>query len=194
MFIVLDCGHSKKTAGKRSPDGRFLEYEHNRKLGRAIGKRLTELGISWCFTYDTEREDDLSLTERAGVANRMSKMYGNKNVILISLHHNAAGNGKDFVKASGFEVYTTKGDTVSDKYADIVMEEAEKVLKPLGRKMRGHREYNFTVIYKTVCPAILIEYGFYTDKEEMEWMLTDEALNAFVELTVNSIQRFMEKG
>ena len=74
------------------------------------------------------------------------------------------------------------------------MEEAEKVLKPLGRKMRGHREYNFTVIYKTDCPAILIEYGFYTDKEEMEWMLSDEALEAFVELTVNSIQRFMEKG
>lgn len=194
MFIVLDCGHSKLTKGKRSPDGRFLEYEYNRRLGKAIGQRLTDMGISWCFTYDTEDEIDLSLTERANVANRFSKMYGSKNVLLISIHHNAAGDGKDFVKANGWEIYTTKGDTVSDKYADIFCEEAEKVLKPLGRKVRGHKEHNFTVIYKTVCPSVLIEYGFFTDREEMEWMLTDEALNAFVELTVNSIQRFMKKG
>ena len=191
MFIIIDCGHARKTAGKRSPDGRFLEYEYNRRLGKEIGKRLTELGINWCFTYDTEDEEDLSLTERAGVANRFSKLYGSKNVLLISIHHNAAGDGKDFVKASGFEVYTTKGDTVSDKYADVICEEAEKVLKPLGRKVRGHKEHNFTVIYKTVCPSVLIEYGFFTDKEEMEWLMTEEGLNACTELTINAISRFI---
>ena len=52
MFIVLDCGHSKKTAGKFSPDRTFFEYEWNRILGRRIGEKLTQMGISWCFTYD----------------------------------------------------------------------------------------------------------------------------------------------
>lgn len=191
LFLVLDCGHAATTAGKRSPDGRFLEYEYNRRLGKEIGKRLTELGINWCFTYDTEETKDLSLTERANVANRFSKLYGASNVLFISIHHNAAGDGKDFVKASGFEVYTTKGDTVSDKYADVICEEAEKVLKPLGRKVRGHKEHNFTVIYKTVCPSVLIEYGFFTDKEEMEWLMTEEGLNACTELTINAISRFI---
>ena len=191
LFIVLDAGHAATTAGKRSPDGRFLEYEYNRRLGREIGKRLTELGINWCFTYDTEDTKDLSLTERANVANRFSKLYGASNVLFISIHHNAAGDGKNFVKASGFEVYTTKGDTVSDKYADVICEEAEKILKPLGRKVRGHKEHNFTVIYKTVCPSVLIEYGFYTDKEEIEWLMTEEGLNACTELTINAISRFI---
>lgn len=191
MFIVLDCGHSKKTAGKKSPDGRFLEYEYNRRLGKEIGQRLTELGISWCFTYATDEEEDLALTKRADVANRFSKLYGASNVLFISIHHNAAGDGKDFVKASGWEIYTTKGDTVSDKYADIFCEEAQKVLKPLGRKVRGHKEHNFTVIYKTVCPSVLIEYGFFTDKEEMEWLMTEEGLKACVELTINAIKRMV---
>lgn len=191
MFIVLDCGHSRKTAGKRSPNGQFMEYEYNRILGRKIGQRLTDMGISWCFTYDTEREDDLSLTERANVANRMSKMYGSKNVILISIHHNACGNGKEFNNAKGFEVYSTKGDTISDKYADIIVEEADKVLTPLGRKVRGHKEYNFTVIHKTVCPSVLIEYGFFTNVEEMNWLMSEEGLNANTELTINAIKRFI---
>lgn len=189
MFIVLDCGHSKKTAGKRSPDGRFLEYEYNRRLGKEIGKQLTQLGINWCFTYDTDDEEDLSLTERANVANRMSKIYGAKNVLLISIHHNAAGNGKEFNNAKGWEIYTTKGDTISDKYADVFLESAKNVLPQYGRKIRGHKEYNFTVIYKTVCPSVLIEYGFFTNKEEMEWLMSEEGLNAHTELTVDAIKQ-----
>ena len=187
MHIILDCGHSKKTSGKKSPDGRFLEYEYNRRLGKAIGQRLTELGISWCFTYPTDEEEDLALTKRADVANRFSKLYGASNVLFISIHHNAAGDGKDFVKASGWEIYTTKGDTVSDKYADIFVEEAQKA----GLKVRGHKEHNFTVIYKTVCPSVLIEYGFFTDKQEMEWLMTEEGLKACVELTINAIKRMV---
>lgn len=197
MFIVLDCGHSKKTAGKFSPDRQFFEYEYNRRLGRAIGERLTSMGISWCFTYDTEREDDLSLTERANVANRMSKIYGSKNVILLSIHHNALGKGDKWYSANGFSVWTTVGDTISDHYGQIIWEEAKKVLEPMGRTVMKERsdgdgdyEKNFTVIYKTVCPSVLIEYGFYTNEEEMKWLMSEEGLQACVELTINAIKRF----
>ena len=199
MFIVLDCGHSKKTGGKRSPDRTFFEYEWNRILGKRIGERLTQLGISWCFTYDLEIEDDLSLTERANVANRMSKIYGSKNVILISIHHNALGKGREneWYSANGFSVWTTKGDTISDKYGQIIWEEAKKVLEPKGRTVMKERsdgdgdyEKNFTVIYKTVCPSVLIEYGFYTNKEDLKWCMSEEGLDAHTELTINAIKRF----
>lgn len=198
MFIVIDCGHSKKTAGKRSPDRMFFEYEWNRILGRKIGEKLTELGISWCFTYDTEREDDLSLTERAAVANRMSKIYGSKNVILISIHHNALGMGDKWYSANGFSVWTTKNDTVSDYYGEIIWEEAKKVLEPLGRVVMkemsdgdGDYEKNFTVIYKTVCPSVLIEYGFYSNQDDMKWCMSEKGLEAHAELTINAIKRFV---
>lgn len=201
MFIVLDCGHSKKTAGKRSPDKKFYEWEYNRRLGRAIGERLTQMGISWCFTYDTEEEEDLSLTERANVGNRMSKLYGSKNVLFISIHHNALGRGgeNEWYDAKGWSVWTTKGNTVSDKYAQIFYESACEVLKPIGRKVMkemsdgdGDYEKNFTVIYKTVCPSMLIEYGFYTNEEEMNWLMSDEGLDACVELTIRAIEKIIK--
>lgn len=189
MFIVLDCGHSKRTVGKKSPDSRFLEYEYNRIVGQRIGQRLTGMGISWCFTYDTSMEEDLGLSKRADVANRFSKLYGAKNVILISLHHNACGNGAVWVKANGWEIYTTKGDTVSDKYADIFVEAAKEVLEPKGIKIRSHMEYNFTVIQKTVCPSVLVEFGFYTDKKEVEWLMSEEGINANVESVIRAIEK-----
>lgn len=200
MYIVIDCGHSKKTAGKRSPDGKFLEYKQNRILGKMIGDRLTSMGIDWCFTYNTDDENDLGLGKRAAVANEKCKIYGAKNVLLLSIHHNAIGDGKSFNNTKGFSVWTTKGKTTSDKYGELFVQAAEEVLVPMGRKVikdrsdgDGDYEQNFTVIFKTLCPSVLIEYGFYTNEEEMEWMMSEEGLNAFVELTIRAIEE-INKG
>lgn len=57
----------------------------------------------------------------------------------------------------------------------------------------GDYEQNFTIIYKTLCPSVLVEYGFYTNEEEMEWMMSEEGLNAFVELTIRAIDE-INKG
>lgn len=190
MYIVIDCGHSKQTAGKHSPDKRFMEYEYNRILGKMIGERLTKLGIEWCFTYPIDAEYDLSLSKRASVANQKSKIYGSKNVLLLSIHHNAASMG-EWVNAEGFSVWTTNGKTISDKYANIILDVAKETLIPLGIKVRGHYEKNFTVIYKTTCPSVLVEYGFYTDKDEVEWLMSDEGLNTNADLTVKAIEQMI---
>lgn len=197
MFIVIDCGHSKKTAGKYSPkleDGtRFYEYKYNRILGQMIGNKLTEMGIEWCFSYDIEDENDLGLSKRAQVANDKSKIYGAKNVLLLSIHHNALGDGTKFIDAKGFIAFTTKGVTNSDKWAAAFTEAAKEVLKPLGRKVRKPQEANFTVIYKTVCPSVLLEYGFYSDEEEVYWLMSEEGLQANCELTIKAIQKMIEE-
>lgn len=195
MYIVLDCGHSKKTPGKRSPkldDGsRFLEFEYNRILGKMIGDKLTEMGIEWCFTYDIDNEEDMSLTSRANVANEKAKIYGYRNVLLISIHHNALGCGDEWYDANGWEVWTTNGETISDRYATAAIRAAKEILEPKGIRVRGEYEKNFTVIYKTVCPSILIEYGFYTNKKEVKWLMSEEGLQANCDATVRMIEKMV---
>lgn len=195
MFVVLDPGHSKQTPGKRSPkleDGtRFLEYEYNRKLGKLIGDRLTEMGVEWCFTCDIDDENDMSLTSRANVANAKAKIYGYRNVLLISIHHNALGNGEEWYDADGWSVWTTNGETISDRYAKAATRAAKEVLEPLGIRVRGEYEQNFTVIFKTVCPSILIEYGFYTNKKEVKWLMSEEGLQANCDATIRMIEKMI---
>lgn len=196
MYYVLDCGHSLTTQGKRSPDHQFFEYEYNRIIGKIVSERLNELGIEYCFTYPIDEPYDLSLTSRANVANQKAKEKGTGNVLLISIHSNAAGNGKQWMNAKGWSVWTTKGKTRSDKFAEIFWEEARKVCAKYGRTTRQDKsdgdndwESNFTVIFNTICPSILIEEFFYDNEEEMNWLLSDEGKNACTEIIINAIKR-----
>lgn len=196
MYYVLDCGHSLTTQGKRSPDHQFFEYEYNRIIGRRVAERLNDLGIEYCFTYPIDEPYDLSLTSRANVANKVAKEKGAGNVLFISIHSNAAGNGKDWKNAKGWSVWTTKGETRSDKFATLFFEEAAKECAKVGRTLRKDMsdgdpdwEAQFTVIYKTICPSILIEEFFYDNEEEMNWLLSEEGKTTCTNIIVNAIKR-----
>lgn len=135
------------------------------------------------------------MSKRAEQANAYARGVGARNCLFISLHSNAAGNG-NWMNAQGWECYTTVGQNNSDKYAEIFYEEAEKIAKQYGRRVRKDmsdgdkdKESNFTVIYKTICPSILIESWFYDNKEEMEWMLSEEGKKATTDIIVNAIKR-----
>lgn len=55
MKILIDNGHGQSTPGKRSPDGRFLEFKFNREIAQLIVADLRDRG------YDAEllvEEDD----------------------------------------------------------------------------------------------------------------------------------------
>ena len=88
MKILIDNGHGKTTPGKRSPDGRFLEYIFNRTIARQIVADLADRG------YDAEllvpEDDDIPLVERCSRANAIVSREGTDNVILVSIHTNAS--------------------------------------------------------------------------------------------------------
>lgn len=198
MVYVFDAGHSMTTAGKRSPNGKFREYEFNRDIVRRVSKKLDELGIRYYYTYPLEEEYDLSLKTRANEANKIAKRFGAGNTLMISVHSNAAGNGKNWMNAQGYCVFTTKGQNNSDKFATLFWEEAEKIWHgKYGRNMRkdtysdGDVDYeqNFTVIYKTICPSILLEQGFYDNLDEMEFLMSEVGRECCTEIIVNAIKR-----
>ena len=117
MKILIDNGHGIQTKGKRSPDGKLLEYAYTRELARQIVTTLKARG------YDSEllvpEDDDIPLSERVRRANAHCQAPGKSNVILISLHINAAG----------WSCYTCKGQTESDRLTDCLYKVAEQILK-----------------------------------------------------------------
>lgn len=202
IVVLLDNGHAASTPGKRSPkeEGteQFFEYEFNRDVVRRIAEKLKEIGIKYEILVP-EVENDISLSSRAARANKFCSEYGTNNCIFISVHANAAGNGSSWMNAKGWCCYTSKGETVSDPYAELFMREAEKVLVPLGRTIRKYSqkkyswEDNFTVLVKTHCPAILTENLFYDNKDEVEFLKSDEGRDAIAQIHVNTILK-IENG
>lgn len=62
MKILLDPGHGSNTHGKRSPDGRFLEYRFNRDIALDVQKQLTL--SSYDATILVPEDYDVSLRAR----------------------------------------------------------------------------------------------------------------------------------
>lgn len=196
--ILLDNGHSSQTPGKRSPDESFREYEFNRDIVKRIALELDKLKIQY-HIITPEVDYDVPLSTRASRVNDFCRKYGKENCLLISVHANAAGNGSSWMNARGWSIYTTIGLTDSDKYAEIIYQEAEKIIPGLGSKMRpylnkeGYRDWesNFTILANTICPAVLTENLFYDNKEDLKILQSEEGRSAIAQLHINAIKRII---
>lgn len=196
MKILIDNGHGQSTPGKRSPDGRFLEFQFNRTIAKQIVDDLRDRG------YDAEllvpEDDDVPLKDRCKRVNDIVAREGKQNVILISIHANAFGNGKEWTSPSGWSVYTSKGQTKADDLAEQLAKAAIKNLpqmKMRAEKSDGDLDYeeNFYILKHTSCPAVLTENGFYTNKEDLAILESREGRRAITDLHVEGIVEHLTK-
>ena len=193
MKILIDNGHGIQTKGKRSPDGKLLEYAYTRELARQIVKILKSRG------YDSEllvpEDDDIPLSERVRRTNAHCQALDKSNVILISLHINAAGDGTKWMNATGWSCYTCKGQTESDRLADCLYKAAEQILKnqvirtDYARDGDPDWEENFYILLHTLCPAVLIENFFMDNKQDLAYLLSQEGRREIIETIIDGIER-----
>lgn len=209
MKILIDNGHGSNTAGKRSPDGRLLEYKYAREIADDVVAILKSYG------YDTEKlvpeERDISLSERVRRVNTVCNKIGAGNVLLISIHCNAAGNGP-WLNARGWCAFTTVGKTKSDDLAECLYDAAEQNLKEysgtftkeeLAAKQKPIRtdmtdkdrdlEKDFYIIKKSKCPAVLTENMFQDNRKDVDWLLSDVGYHVITRIHVEGIIRYIQK-
>ena len=211
MLILIDNGHGHNTPGKRSPDGKFLEYAYTREIATRIVADLTDRGYNAQLLVP--EPEDIPLSERVRRINAACLSHqsspaphqssparpgispsGHPNVILISIHVNAAGNGSQWHNATGWSCYTCKGQTTSDRIAECFYEAAIKNFP--GRRIRTDYsdndpdwEENFYILRHTHCPAVLIENFFMDNKKDLAYLLSQEGRRAIVETIIDGIER-----
>ena len=194
MKVLIDPGHGIDTPGKRSPDGQFLEYLWNRQIADLLLEKLVAMGIDASLVV-TET-NDVTLRNRVNRVNTICNKVGASNVLLVSIHANAAGNGSSWMNAKGWSCYTSKGKTKSDQVAECLYEafEAEfpdrKIRKDLSDGDKDWEE-NFYVLEKSRCPAVLLENFFYDNKEECAWMLQEESKRRIASAAAKGIAKYV---
>ena len=196
MKILIDNGHGILTKGKRSPDGKLLEYAYTRELARQIVTTLKARG------YDAEllvpEEDDIPLSERVRRTNAHCQAFGKTNVILISIHVNAAGDGSKWMNATGWSCYTCKGQTESDRLADCLYKAVEQILKnqvirtDYARDGDPEWEENFYILRHTQCPAVLTENFFMDSLYDRDFLLNEAGKQAIVDTHIEGIIKYIE--
>ena len=196
MKVLIDPGHGIDTPGKRSPDGLFLEYLWNRQVADLILEGLVSAGVDASLVV-TET-NDVTLRNRVNRVNTICNKVGASNVLLVSVHANAAGNGSAWMNASGWSCYTSKGKTKSDQVAECLYDAFEEEFQ--DRKIRkdisdGDRDWeeNFYVLEKSKCPAVLLENFFYDNREECAWMLQEETKKRIASAAVKGIIKYIKE-
>ena len=190
--IIIDRGHATL-----SPDGKYVtpgkqfifpdklhvyEGKENQKYAECLAKKAEHLGFKIQYTVNPSDPSDPSLITRVLKAN--DSKY-RKTSLYISLHNNAGGG-------EGTEVFTSVGQTLSDKFAQGVISEIKKTLP--NRKIRADikdgdddKEEQFYVLRKTNMPAMLIEFGFFDNKNDYVYLSNPEIIDKMCEAVINGV-------
>ena len=178
--VVLDPGHGGVEKGAASSYGNEKEYT----LDVALKLRPLLQAKGFNVVMTRERDEVVSLHERARIAN------ATRDSIFVSIHFNATDTNPS---ASGFEIYslTPRGAPSTQDNAMLGhflnMQAGSPVDAPslvlstsvyhamLGHMPefdRGVKRARFAVLRLTNIPAILVEGGFVTEREESRLIAT----------------------
>ena len=161
MKVLIDNGHGVNTAGKRSPDGSLREYKYTREIAARVVAELKKQGC------DAEQlvpeEDDISIRERCRRVNEICSSEVARNVLLVSVHCNAAGDGSGWMNARGWSAHVSLNASTNSKiFARRLIAAAEGE----GLKVRKYAQQvpywpqNLAICRDTKCPSVLTENLF----------------------------------
>lgn len=190
ITIILDAAHGEETPGKRSPDGTFREYKWSREIIAKLKAILKSQGYEVFESNPSDKE--IGLKQRVANTNKI-----NRKKIFISIHSDAAGNGTKWMEARGYSVYTTPGQNNSDKVAEIILNNIQSNFPELRGRFDlsdgdKDKEANFYVLKGVTCPAILLEWCFQDNKEDVKILQSEEYNNKLIEVLVTSINEVNE--
>ncbi|HUU34181.1 MAG TPA: N-acetylmuramoyl-L-alanine amidase [Vicinamibacterales bacterium] len=191
-FWLLDPGHGEETPGKRSPlwdDGRQLrEFEFNRSIVRRLVVGLRRCGVS-CAPIVTGPED-VSLSGRVAMAHHLAS-HSALPAVFLSVHANAGGG-------TGWEVWTSRGQTKSDEIATVFARHAAAYMPDMVVRTDyddgdPDKEADFYVLRHTRMPAVLVEFAF-MDRLDPDCLalMSERGRDHFAAMTINAILEIEE--
>mgnify|MGYP002624274442 CR=1 FL=1 len=190
MIILLDNGHGVNTRGKQSPDGRLKEYAYTREIARRVETGLTEKGFN--VRRIVPEETDISLMERCRRVNAECARQGAQNVVLVSIHNNAAGNGQ-WLTARGFSPWIyTRASHRAQLLAKAFQERAESLGLKGNRAVPTCKYWtaNFYILKNTACPAVLTENLFQDNRQDVDFLLSEEGKQTIAKLHIDTLAEY----
>lgn len=195
MKVLIDNGHGENTPGKCSPDRTLREYQWTREVAQRIVSELKVRG----FDADllTPEIQDVSLRERVRRVNYWTSKLGSNNVLCVSVHINAAGCDGKWHEAQGWSVFISSNASIKSKsLCNLLWSEASKTRRKLRRPMPGQNFWvkSLAMTRDTKCPSVLTENFFQDNREDCDWLKSEEGKSTCVRLHVEAIHNYIEQN
>lgn len=192
ICILIDNGHGVDTPGKRSPDGRLLEYSYARDVTRDVVDQLRERGYDASLLVKEPR--DVSIMERVRRVNQYCYLLGGNNVLLVSVHCNAAGSDGKWHDAKGWQACVShnaslRSMALAENLADAAVCYGLKLRKPTPTQKWWSQ--NIGICRDTNCPAVLTENLFMDNRDDVDFLLSKKGLSIIVNVHVMGIMNYL---
>ncbi len=192
MIILIDNGHGRNTPGKCSPDRRLLEWKYTREIADDLVGALRARGIDArrIVTEDT----DVSLAERCRRVNAVCSEHGTANVLLVSIHCNAAGMGTQWLSARGWSAFVCPTASARSRRLAETLFDAARAQSLTTRQPAPAQKYwtmNLAICRGTRCPAVLTENLFQDNRDDVDFLLSPQGRAAIVALHADAITAYI---
>lgn len=186
-IVVVDPGHGGSDPGAIAADG-IRESDLNLQLARRF-QAHAEAAYGFRVALLRELDVFMPLAARAEAANLIEA------ACVLSFHCNAA----ESPVASGFEVFTSPGETPADALATYIFEELDLALPYAGRPDFDDgdpdKEARFYMLRHTRAPAALVEFGFVSNAGDLEMLSNEYDQDLMVEAVCVAVQDWLaERG
>ena len=166
MKIMIDCGHCLSGADTGAQGNGKKEEVLTREVGSLVKTYLLQQGHQCELTEVNSGYTSVNASLQA----RIDKEKAYKPDLFVSIHFNAG-------RGTGTETYVCSTSGQAYQYAKKVQ---AKIVELTGYRDRGVKTANFTVIAKTVAPAMLVECAFIDSANDMNSYNADTLAKAIV--------------
>ncbi|TCS84465.1 N-acetylmuramoyl-L-alanine amidase family protein [Tepidibacillus fermentans] len=172
-LVALDYGHGGSDSGA-SANG-LVEKVLNRKIGYQVRDLLIYNGIQVVELADDENTY-VSLQERSNKANKSGAH------IVVSMHNNAGGGeGAEII----YSIVGGKGKELAEKLQTEISK--HQVFRKIYTRVGANGRDYYHMIRETKAPAVIIEYGFVDNVNDVQRLKNPAFLETMAKDTVRGI-------
>ncbi|MDB9439243.1 N-acetylmuramoyl-L-alanine amidase [Dolichospermum lemmermannii CS-548] len=175
IVVIIDPGHGGKDSGAIGIGG-VLEKDVILPIGKRIAEILERNGIQVIMTRDSDYF--VTLPGRVTMAERANAD------VFVSIHANSAGANRPEV--SGLETY------YYDSGLTLARVVHKKILQSLNVRDRNVRKARFYVLRKNSMPAILVETGYLTGRDDVAKLRTSAYQNQMADAIAQGILQYLK--
>ena len=183
LTVIIDAGHGGLDGGA-STDGGVLEKHLNLAVAKKLAALFSYTDIDVVMTRESDvmlASPDSSHKKRDDLNARLHMADNYENCIFISIHMNKFPEEY----CHGLTVYYSGNDTESEVLGRSVRDEVVKQLQKDNERPMKRATSALYVLHRATVPAILIECGFLSNRDE-EQKLLDENYKKKLAMTIVS--------
>lgn len=177
-IVVVDPGHGGPDPGAVGI-GNIYEKDIVLDISLQVAQRLESRGVQAILTRQTDI--DLGLQPRVTLANRA------RATLFVSIHANAISMARPDV--NGIETYHVAGSREGQRLAERIQ---QQLLAQTGMRDRGVKRARFYVLVHTTMPAVLVEVGFVTGRDDAPRLADPATRTLMAEAIVQGILDYLQ--